>query len=158
MGEYCSCTADAVEKDQHATRRSHPKQTQRRPCGLAIPLVRQGARRTADLSKESDRNGRRVCECRSSSSCGEGRACETQIYALRSEPSAMTMAELCLHFEQHELTRDDHWRSYSTRRNYSFYLRRWIISRWGRHELGEIRTAEVESWPRNLPRAGCHAV
>jgi hypothetical protein len=65
----------------------------------------------------------------------------------------MTMAELCHHFEQQELTKDDHWRSYSTKRNYLFYLRRWIIPRWGQYELGEVRTIEAESWLRSLPRA-----
>jgi integrase len=65
----------------------------------------------------------------------------------------MTMAELCHHFEQQELTKDDPWRSYSTKRNYLFYLRRWIIPRWGQYELGEVRTIEVESWLRSLPRA-----
>jgi hypothetical protein len=34
--------------------------------------------------------------------------------------AAMTIAELCFHFQQLELKRDDHWRSYSTRRNYLF--------------------------------------
>jgi integrase len=67
--------------------------------------------------------------------------------------AAMRIAELCLHFQQHELTRDDHWRSYSTRRNYLFCLRRWIIPRWGRYVLDEVRTIEVESWLRSLPRA-----
>ena len=72
---------------------------------------------------------------------------------LRLEAAAMTMAELCLHFQQHELTRDDRWRSYSTRRNYLFCLRRWVIPRWDRYKLGEVRTIEVESWLRSLPRA-----
>jgi integrase len=73
--------------------------------------------------------------------------------ALRLEPAVITMAGLCQHFQQHELTKDDHWRSYSTRRNYLFCLRRWIIPRWGQYELGEVRTIEVESWLRSLPRA-----
>jgi hypothetical protein len=43
----------------------------------------------------------------------------------------MTVGELCQHFQQRELVQDDNWRSYSTRRNYSFLLKRWIIPRWG---------------------------
>jgi integrase len=69
------------------------------------------------------------------------------------ESAAMTMAELCFHFQQYELRRDDHWRSYSTRRNYLFCLKRWIIPRWGKYKLDEIRTIEVECWLRSLPRA-----
>jgi hypothetical protein len=65
----------------------------------------------------------------------------------------MTVADLCQHFQQRELVHDDNWRSYSTRRNYSFLLGRWIIPRWGDYELSEIRTIDVESWLRSLPRA-----
>lgn len=69
------------------------------------------------------------------------------------KPSDMTVSELCQHFRQRELMRDDNWRSYSTRRNYLFLLKRWIIPRWGNLELGEVRTIEVELWLRSLPRA-----
>src|SRR5258708_295095 len=51
---------------------------------------------------------------------------------------AMTVGELCQHFQQRELVQDDNWRSYSTRRNYSFLLKRWIIPRWGKHQLSEV--------------------
>ena len=65
----------------------------------------------------------------------------------------MTAAALCKHFQQRELAKDDSWHSYSTRRNYCFCLKRWIIPRWGKYELGEVRTVEVESWLRSLPLA-----
>lgn len=69
------------------------------------------------------------------------------------KPLDMTVGELCQHFRQRELVRDDNWRSYSTRKNYSFLLRRWIIPRWGNLGLSEVRTIEVESWLRSLARA-----
>ena len=72
---------------------------------------------------------------------------------LRMKLIAMTVAALCQHFQQRELVLDDNWRSYSTRRNYTFLLDRWIIPRWGDYELSEIRTIEVESWLRSLARA-----
>ncbi len=72
---------------------------------------------------------------------------------LRAKPVAMTVAALCKHFQQRELAKDDSWRSYSTRRNYCFCLKRWIIPLWGKYELGEVRTVEVESWLRSLPLA-----
>jgi integrase len=72
---------------------------------------------------------------------------------LRTKPAAMTLAELCQHFQHRELAKDDNWRSYSTRRNYLFCLERWIIPRWGKYELGNVQTIEVESWLRSLPRA-----
>jgi integrase len=68
-------------------------------------------------------------------------------------PTTMTIGDLCQHFRQRELLQDDHWRSYSTRKNYSFLLKRWIIPRWGEFELGEVRTIDVESWLRSLSRA-----
>ena len=72
---------------------------------------------------------------------------------LINRPLTMTVAELCRHFEQRELAQEDTWRSYSTRRNYHFLLKRWIIPRWGNHELSQVRTIEVESWLRSLARA-----
>jgi integrase len=72
---------------------------------------------------------------------------------LQMTPVAMTLGELCQHFQQRELVQDDNWRSYSTRRNYYFLLKRWIVPCWGKHELSEVRTIEVESWLRGLARA-----
>ena len=72
---------------------------------------------------------------------------------LQARPATMTVGDLCQHFRQRELVQDDNWRSYSTRRNYSFLLKRWIIPRWGKYELSEVRTIEVESWLRSLARA-----
>jgi integrase len=69
------------------------------------------------------------------------------------KPVAMTVGELCQHFRQRELVQDDNWRSYSTRKNYSFLLKRWIVPRWGNLGLSEVRTIEVESWLRSLARA-----
>ena len=69
------------------------------------------------------------------------------------KPGTMTIAELSEHFQHRELTHDDNWRSYSTRRNYLFYLKRWVIPRWGNSELGQVRTIDVEFWLRSLPLA-----
>jgi hypothetical protein len=44
---------------------------------------------------------------------------------MRSTP--MTVAQLCDHFEQRELTRDNTWRRYATKRGYETYLKRWIV-------------------------------
>ena len=65
----------------------------------------------------------------------------------------MTVAQLCAHFEQRELTRSNTWRSYSTKCAYAVYLRRWIIPQWGKYQLREVRTIEVEPWLRRLPLA-----
>ncbi len=65
----------------------------------------------------------------------------------------MTIAEVCDHFIQRELTNDNLWRSYSTKRAYKAYLKRWIVPHWGDVRLSEVRTMEVESWLRGLPLA-----
>src|SRR6266478_3092897 len=65
----------------------------------------------------------------------------------------MTIAEVCDHFVQRELTKDNSWRSYSTKKAYKAYLNRWVIPRWGSVRLSEVRTTEVELWLRSLPLA-----
>jgi len=65
----------------------------------------------------------------------------------------MTIAQLCEHFDQRELTRENTWRSYSTKKTYGVYLKRWVIPYWGKYELSAIRTIQVESWLRRLPLA-----
>ena len=65
----------------------------------------------------------------------------------------MTISEVCDHFIQRELTNDNLWRSYATKRAYKAYLKRWIVPHWGCMRLSEVRTMEVESWLRRLPLA-----
>src|SRR6267143_1409267 len=65
----------------------------------------------------------------------------------------MTIAEVCDHFVQRELTKDNSWRSHSTKKAYKAYLNRWVIPHWGSARLSEVRTTEVELWLRSLPLA-----
>jgi integrase len=65
----------------------------------------------------------------------------------------MTIAEVCDHFVQRELTKDNSWRSYSTKKAYKAYLNRWVIPHWGSVRQSEVRTTEVELWLRSLPLA-----
>jgi integrase len=67
--------------------------------------------------------------------------------------SSITVAQLCDHFEQRELTRDNTWRSYSTKKTYQAYLNRWVLPHWRHYELAEVKTIQVESWLRRLPLA-----
>jgi integrase len=41
----------------------------------------------------------------------------------------------------------------STKKCYAGYLKRWIVPKWGKYELRDIKTIEVESWLRRLPLA-----
>ena len=65
----------------------------------------------------------------------------------------MTVAQLCDHFEQHELAKENTWRSHATKKIYKAYLARWIRPHWQKHQLEEVRTIQVESWLRGLPLA-----
>lgn len=60
----------------------------------------------------------------------------------RSVTQAMTFGQLCAHFEQRELARDNTWRSYATKKCYAVYLRRWIVPQWGKFRLSDIRTIQ----------------
>src|SRR5215469_12698330 len=72
---------------------------------------------------------------------------------LQGRSLPMTIAELCDHFVQRELTNDNTWRSHSTKRAYRAYLKRWVTPHWGTAPLSEVRTMRVESWLRRLPLA-----
>lgn len=64
-----------------------------------------------------------------------------------------TISVLCSHFERCELAQGNTWRSYSTKKCYAGHLKRWIVPQWGKYELQNIKTMEVESWLRRLPLA-----
>jgi integrase len=71
----------------------------------------------------------------------------------RISSGSITVAQLCDHFEQRELTKENTWRSYSTKKTYQAYLTRWVLPHWRHYELAEVRTIQVESWLRRLPLA-----
>jgi len=66
---------------------------------------------------------------------------------------SITVGQLCDHFEQRELAKDNTWRSYATKKTYQAYLNRWVRPNWRHFELAEVRTIHVESWLRGLPLA-----
>jgi integrase len=70
---------------------------------------------------------------------------------------AITISVLCNHFERCELAQGNTWRSYSTKKRYAGYLKRWGIPKWGKYELENIKTIEVESCLRlyHLQRQLC---
>ena len=65
----------------------------------------------------------------------------------------LTVAQLCDHFEQRELVKENTWRSHATKKIYKAYLSRWIRPHWQEYKLAEVRTIQVESWLRGLPLA-----
>jgi integrase len=67
-----------------------------------------------------------------------------------TNPRAITIAQLCDHFEQRELSKENTWRSHATKKIYKAYLSRWVRPYWHKYELAEIRTIQVESWLRRF--------
>ena len=87
-----------------------------------------------------------------SESCFAERHCprrETSRFGTRS----LTIAQLCDHFEQRELAKDNTWRSHATKKTYQAYLNRLVRPHWRYYELAEVRTIQVESCLRRLPLA-----
>jgi integrase len=70
-----------------------------------------------------------------------------------TNPRVMTIAQLCDHFEQRELSKENTWGSHATKKIYKAYLTRWVRPHWHKYELAEVRTIRVESWLRGLPLA-----
>ena len=66
---------------------------------------------------------------------------------------AVTIAQLCDHFEQRELAPSNTWRSHATKKGYAVCMRRWIVPKWGKYELRSVKAIDVESWLRRLSLA-----
>src|SRR5215472_12196148 len=66
----------------------------------------------------------------------------------------ITMMELVNHFSEHEqVDKGEEGRAYSTRDRCESVLNRWILKRWGKTPIDQIRTVAVEDWLRSVPRA-----
>jgi integrase len=50
---------------------------------------------------------------------------------------SITVAQLCDHFVQRELTKDNTWRSHATKKTFQAYLNRWVLPHW---YLGKCRS------------------
>jgi integrase len=71
----------------------------------------------------------------------------------RLQTHALTISQLTEHYRRRELSLDNTWKTYSTKKGYDNYLKRWIVPKWGEHFLGKVKPIEVELWLRQLPLA-----
>ncbi len=60
---------------------------------------------------------------------------------------SLTVAQLCDHFEQRELAKDNAWRSHGTKKIYKAYLTRWILPHW-RENDEDVKTVQSLMRPR----------
>ncbi len=72
---------------------------------------------------------------------------------VRCKAKTVTLSQLADHYGQRELASSNRWKTHSTKMGYRGYLRKWIIPRWGRYTLNNIRAGEIELWLRSLPLA-----
>lgn len=79
-----------------------------------------------------------------------GLRCEINVNDVRIRKESITLADLSRHYQQRELVDRNPRISYSTRKTYAGYLRKWIEPRWGAYALSAIRSVEVELWLKNL--------
>ena len=77
--------------------------------------------------------------------------------SMKSIQPAISIGDLVKHFQQRELRTGFAWRTFSTRKTYEGYLRKWIVPRWSEHPVDTLKAGEVEIWLRSLPlaRASC---
>jgi integrase len=78
---------------------------------------------------------------------------EINVHDPRFPTSTLTITQLTEHYRRRELTADNVWKSYATKKGYEIYLKRWIVPRWGDYRLSKIKPIEVELWLRQLPLA-----
>ena len=74
-------------------------------------------------------------------------------HTIRAEVCQSVDQTLCAHCEQHELARENSWPTFSIKKIYKAYLRRWVIPQWGGTELSAVKPIHVESWLRRLSLA-----
>lgn len=71
----------------------------------------------------------------------------------RLRKESITLNDLSRHYQQRELVDRNQRISYSTKRIYAGYLKKWVEPRWGSYALSDIRAVEVELWLKNLDLA-----
>ena len=70
----------------------------------------------------------------------------------RDTGTPRTMAELVAHYQRKEMSEEGE-KSFATREAYGFYLRGWIVPKWGEYSLSDIHTVAVEDWLKVVPLA-----
>jgi len=78
---------------------------------------------------------------------------EINVNDIRIRRESITLEDLSRHYQQRELVDRNPRISYSTKRIYAGYLKKWIEPRWGLYALSDIRAVEVELWLKNLTLA-----
>jgi hypothetical protein len=146
---------------------------------MRMPVQKRSNMQNGSLIKANRRNGREVWEFRwrdrtsgkavyrrivlgsaqqfpteiEARAAAAGIVLEINVNDPRVQTHALTMSQLAEHYRHRELSPDNTWKSYSTKKGYENYLKRWIVPKWGEFALCKIKPIEVELWLRQLPLA-----
>jgi hypothetical protein len=127
---------------RNATGESNQECSKTRSRCVAVPLGGQRTVRETHLPQKGIGTACQYPDADSARKAVTGLVREINADILQRCRLLMTMSEACDHFVQRELTKDNSWRSYSTKKAYKAYLNRWIIPHWGSMRLSEVRTTE----------------
>src|SRR3989475_7463928 len=146
---------------------------------MRMPVQKRSSMQNGSLIKANRRNGQEVWEFRwrdrtsgkaiyrrivlgsaqqfpteiEARAAAAGIVLEINVNDPRVQTHALTMSQLAEHYRHRELSPDNTWKSYSTKKGYENYLKRWIVPKWGEFALCKIKPIEVELWLRQLPLA-----
>ena len=68
-------------------------------------------------------------------------------------PKSVSVAALVQHYRNEELSEANQGKAFSTKQAYEFYLKNWIVPRWGDLSLEDVKPVAVESWLKSVRRS-----
>jgi len=71
----------------------------------------------------------------------------------RLATAPITLRDLAEHYRQRELSKANVRITYSSKKAYAGYLKKWIVPRWGSYLLASIKAVEVEQWLSQVERS-----
>lgn len=124
---------------------------------MRMPVQKRSSMQNGSLIKANRRNGQEVWEFRwrdrtsgkavyrrivlgsaqqfpteiEARAAAAGIVLEINVNDPRVQTHALTMSQLAEHYRHRELSSDNTWKSYSTKKGYENYLKRWIVPKWG---------------------------
>jgi hypothetical protein len=146
---------------------------------MRLPVQKRSSMQNGSLIKANRRNGPEVWEFRwrdrtsgkavyrrivlgsaqqfpteiEARAAAAGIVLEINVNDPRVQTHALTISQLAEHYRHRELSADNTWKAYSTKKGYENYLKRWIVPKWGEFAICKIKPIEVELWLRQLPLA-----
>jgi hypothetical protein len=144
---------------------------------MRMPVQKRSSMQNGSLIKANRRNGQEVWEFRwrdrtsgkavyrrivlgsaqqfpteiEARAAAAGIVLEINVNDPRVQAHALTISQLAEHYRHRELSPDNAWKSYSTKKGYENYLKRWIVPKWGEVALCKIKPIEVSCGYASFP-------